>query len=153
MRLRRTLIFVTSVPRTGVIFRKMMSPGTTRVISVPEFDELPSVRLPPMRAAPACPVIRSVRPFPYLRYRGQYLCHCRSHAAQGRRRRHERHLAALREYIVIRACVHHFVTRASQHKHWLKRILCALHRINTARDACARLPKRRRPPVSAYKWP
>jgi hypothetical protein len=59
---KRVLILVYSDRRTGILLRKMMPPGTNNLISVPEFEELPSVSLPPMRAArsripgsPKCP--------------------------------------------------------------------------------------------------
>lgn len=45
------LILLTRDRRTVIFSRKMMPPGTIRVISVPEFEELTSVSLPPMRAA------------------------------------------------------------------------------------------------------
>ena len=62
IRLRTNLIFVNSVRWAVVAFLKTISPGTTSLISVPEFEELPSVRFPPMRAvrsrmpcSPKCP--------------------------------------------------------------------------------------------------
>src|ERR1700721_3556582 len=35
----------------GIVFRKMMLPGTFSLISVPELEELRNMSLPPMRAA------------------------------------------------------------------------------------------------------
>src|ERR1700674_206020 len=59
---RLHLILVNKDRRTRIVFRKMMPPGTISLISVPELEELPSVSLPPMRAArsripcsPKCP--------------------------------------------------------------------------------------------------
>ena len=58
---RRALILVDRDRRPS-IFRKMMRPGTTNLISVPEFEELMSVSLPPIRVVrsriprrPKCP--------------------------------------------------------------------------------------------------
>jgi hypothetical protein len=56
------LILANKDRRPGILFRKMMPPGTTSLISVPEFVELTIVSLPPMREArsriprnPKCP--------------------------------------------------------------------------------------------------
>ena len=51
--LQRGLLFilVNKGRRTAIVFRKRMRPGTVSLISVPDLDELPSVSLPPMRAA------------------------------------------------------------------------------------------------------
>jgi hypothetical protein len=48
---RKLVLILKRTTAERFIFRKMMRPGTIRLISIPEFEELPSVRLPPMRAA------------------------------------------------------------------------------------------------------
>jgi hypothetical protein len=59
---RRRALILLDKDRLPSIFRKMIRPGTTSLISVPEFEELMSVSLPPIRAVrsriprrPKCP--------------------------------------------------------------------------------------------------
>jgi hypothetical protein len=66
-RRKMLLILVNKESWTGIIFRKTMIPGTISLISVPEFEELTSMSLPPMRAVRSrMPVVRSARAFHYL---------------------------------------------------------------------------------------